>query len=86
MVKPNVTVWSNMCLGLQQAGLPATIAHCISLLPADIRGMFWANIGLIGGTTKFHGFRERLYVLTPELNVTRLNMWTQPHRAANVGA
>lgn len=47
-------------IGLQQAGLPATIAHCISLLPADIRGMFWANIGLIGGTTKFHGFRERL--------------------------
>jgi actin-related protein len=24
--------------------------------------MFWANIGLIGGNTKFPGFRTRLYV------------------------
>jgi len=24
--------------------------------------MFWANIGLIGGSTKFPGFKERLQV------------------------
>ncbi|KDQ62817.1 hypothetical protein JAAARDRAFT_122230 [Jaapia argillacea MUCL 33604] len=47
-------------IGLQQVGLPATIAHSISLLPEDIQGLFWANIGLIGGSTKFPGFRERL--------------------------
>ncbi|KAF5311711.1 hypothetical protein D9611_009471 [Ephemerocybe angulata] len=47
-------------IGLDQAGLPATIAHCISLLPADVQGMFWANIGLIGGNTKFPGFKQRL--------------------------
>ena len=47
-------------IGLDQAGLAATISFSISLLPSDLQGMFWANIGLIGGTTKFNGFRERL--------------------------
>ncbi|RXW25338.1 hypothetical protein EST38_g470 [Candolleomyces aberdarensis] len=47
-------------IGLEQAGLPETIAHCISLLPEDLQGMFWSNIGLIGGNTKFPGFRQRL--------------------------
>uniref|UniRef100_A0A8H7XR10 Actin-like protein ARP6 n=1 Tax=Psilocybe cubensis TaxID=181762 RepID=A0A8H7XR10_PSICU len=47
-------------IGLDQAGLSSTIAHSISLLPTDLQGMFWANIGLIGGNTKFSGFRDRL--------------------------
>ncbi|KIM40974.1 hypothetical protein M413DRAFT_72674 [Hebeloma cylindrosporum] len=47
-------------IGLDQAGLPATISHSISLLPRDLQGMFWANIGLIGGNANFQGFRERL--------------------------
>ena len=61
-----VFLWLGSCLililglGLDQAGLAATISFSISLLPSDLQGMFWANIGLIGGTTKFSGFRERL--------------------------
>jgi actin-related protein 6 len=55
----------NPIIGLDQAGLPATIAHSISLLPSDLQGMFWANIGLIGGNAKFQGFRERLSVPCP---------------------
>ncbi|KAG7445611.1 actin-like protein ARP6 [Guyanagaster necrorhizus] len=47
-------------IGLNQVGLAGTIAHSISLLPEDLQGMFWANIALIGGNTKFPGFRERL--------------------------
>lgn len=47
-------------IGFEQSGLAATIAYSISLLPADLQGMFWANIGLIGGNTKFPGFKERL--------------------------
>ena len=47
---------------MDQAGLAATISFSISLLPSDLQGMFWANIGLIGGTTKFRGLRERLWV------------------------
>jgi hypothetical protein len=46
--------------GLEQSGLAATVAESISLLPDDLRGMFWANIGLIGGNTNFPGFYERL--------------------------
>jgi actin-related protein len=46
--------------GLHQSGLAATIAASVALLPDDLQGMFWANIGLIGGTTKFSGFHERL--------------------------
>jgi actin-related protein 6 len=47
-------------IGLEQSGLAATVAASISLLPHDLRGMFWANIGLIGGSTNFPGFYERL--------------------------
>ncbi|KAJ6476898.1 actin-related protein Arp6 [Mycena sanguinolenta] len=47
-------------IGLEQSGLPQTIATSISLLPNDLQGMFWANIGLIGGNTKIPGFRRRL--------------------------
>ncbi|KAI0079499.1 actin-like protein ARP6 [Panus rudis PR-1116 ss-1] len=47
-------------IGLEQSGVAATIAHSISILPEDLQGMFWSHIGLIGGSTKFPGFRERL--------------------------
>ncbi|KAJ7065723.1 actin-related protein Arp6 [Mycena amicta] len=47
-------------IGMNQAGLAETIAASIALLPEDIQGLFWANIGLIGGNTKFVGFRSRL--------------------------
>lgn len=50
------------CLGLDQSGIAATIASSIAQLPEEIQGLFWANIGLIGGNTKFPGFRERLCV------------------------
>lgn len=47
-------------LGLDQAGLASTIAYSISILPSDLQGMFWANIGLIGGNAKLPGLHERL--------------------------
>ncbi|KAI0372330.1 actin-like protein Arp6 [Pilatotrama ljubarskyi] len=47
-------------IGLEQAGISTTVAACISLLPEDLQGMFWANIGLIGGNTALPGFRQRL--------------------------
>jgi actin-related protein 6 len=48
-------------LGLDQSGLAGTVLASISSLPEDLQGMFWANVGLIGGNTKLPGFRERLY-------------------------
>ncbi|KAF8887162.1 actin-related protein Arp6 [Infundibulicybe gibba] len=51
-------------IGMEQPGLPATIAFSISLLPKEIQGMFWANIGLIGGNTMLPGFCKRLFVQT----------------------
>ncbi|KAH7885477.1 actin family [Phlebopus sp. FC_14] len=47
-------------IGLKQSGLAGTIAASIASLPEELQGMFWANIGLIGGNTKFPGLRERL--------------------------
>jgi len=46
--------------GLSQAGLASTVAFSISQLPADLQGMFWENIGLMGGNVKLPGFRKRL--------------------------
>ncbi|KZV77066.1 actin-like protein ARP6 [Peniophora sp. CONT] len=63
-------------LGLQQAGLAQTVAQSIALLPEELQGMFWANIGLIGGNCKLPGFAKRLLAelrpLTPseyEVNI-----------------
>jgi len=47
-------------LGFDQMGLAAAIAFSIGLLPEELHGLFWANIGLIGGNTKFPKFRVRL--------------------------
>ncbi|KAF7791485.1 hypothetical protein EIP86_002501 [Pleurotus ostreatoroseus] len=47
-------------IGLEQVGIASAIADSISTLPEDLQGMFWANIGLIGGSTKFPGFQARL--------------------------
>ncbi|KAH9980073.1 actin family [Lactifluus volemus] len=47
-------------IGLHQAGLGEAIVQSINLLPEDLQGMFWANIGLIGGSTNFPGFASRL--------------------------
>jgi hypothetical protein len=37
--------------GLHQAGLGEAIGQSINLLPEDLHGTFWVNIGLIGGST-----------------------------------
>ncbi|KAF8625937.1 hypothetical protein AX17_006663 [Amanita inopinata Kibby_2008] len=47
-------------LGLEQIGLAGAISLSIGSLPEDLQGLFWANIGLIGGNTKFPNFRSRL--------------------------
>jgi len=47
-------------LGLDQSGLAATVAISIALLPEDLQDLFWANIGVIGGNSKFPGFSRRL--------------------------
>ncbi|WOO80535.1 Actin-like protein ARP6 [Vanrija pseudolonga] len=47
-------------IGLNQTGLPETIAYVISTLPPDIQGMFWANIGIIGGLGNVEALGERL--------------------------
>lgn len=50
----------NLVVDLNQAGLPETIAHSIAALPAEVQGMFWANIKCVGGNTAFKGFAGRL--------------------------
>ena len=47
-------------IGMNQGGIAEAVADSIESLPEDVRGMFWANVGLIGGNVKFEGFEERL--------------------------
>ncbi|THH10060.1 hypothetical protein EW146_g8492 [Bondarzewia mesenterica] len=56
----NASLMDGLLAGMEQSGVAASIAQSITLLPEDLRGMFWANIGLIGGNTKFPGFGARL--------------------------
>lgn len=46
-------------LGLQ-LGLADTIAHVIGLMPEDEQGLFWANIGFMGGLTLTGNLGDRL--------------------------
>jgi actin-related protein 6 len=50
----------NNYLGLDQSGLADTIAASIFSLPVDLQGIFWANIGLIGGNFDIPGIETRL--------------------------
>jgi actin-related protein 6 len=49
-------------IGLKQSGLPETIALVISMMPAELQGMFWAHIGVFGGLGNIPDFGERLCV------------------------
>ncbi|KAG8743555.1 Actin- protein 6 [Ceratobasidium sp. 414] len=48
-------------VGLAQRGLVETVAHSIESLPEEMRGVAWANIGLVGGNCLFDGFEQRLF-------------------------
>lgn len=45
---------------MDQAGLAETVGNVISELPTELQGMFWANIGLIGGNFNLPGIETRL--------------------------
>jgi len=60
--------------GLDQIGLAQAIAHSISLLPEELQGMFWCNIGVIGGNVKFPGFVPRLCVKSDSYQSLRFSL------------
>ena len=47
-------------IGMQQEGLPATILQSLYSLPDGLLQPFLANILVVGGSSKFPGFMERL--------------------------
>lgn len=55
-----VTRDRNLTEGLNQIGLADTIADIISEMPEELRGMYWANIGIFGGLGYVDALGERL--------------------------
>ncbi|OCF32584.1 actin-like protein ARP6 [Kwoniella heveanensis BCC8398] len=47
-------------IGINQSGLPETINHVISMMPEELRGMYWAHIGIFGGLGNIEALGERL--------------------------
>ncbi|EJT99322.1 actin-domain-containing protein [Dacryopinax primogenitus] len=47
-------------IGLPQAGLAECVQQAIAALPEEARALAWYNIGVIGGSTMFNGFCQRL--------------------------
>ena len=41
-------------------GLPETVDYVISMMPEELRGMYWANIGIFGGLGNVLNLGERL--------------------------
>lgn len=59
-------------------GIPETVAHVIEQFPTEIQGMFWANIGLIGGVAATEGIGERLFVsflVCHNSSMTLIRLW-----------
>jgi actin-related protein 6 len=61
-------------VGMKQAGLPETVLQSLSSLPSGLWPVMLANIIVVGGTAKFDGFAERLYVgKVPHVVLCRAN-------------
>ncbi|SCV69178.1 BQ2448_2198 [Microbotryum intermedium] len=67
---------------LNQQGLSECIATCINSLPIQLQGLFWSNIILVGGSTLFPGFQERLYTelraLAPQDSYVQVRLSKEP--------
>ena len=53
-------------IGMKQASLPETVMQSLSGLPQGLWPSMLSNILVVGGTAKFEGFIERLYVESPQ--------------------
>lgn len=47
-------------IGLPQGGIPEVIVQTINQCPAYLQGPMYSNILLVGGNTKFAGYKERI--------------------------
>lgn len=47
-------------IGIQQAGIPEAITQSINACDAELHGLLYANIILVGGNTNIPGYRERM--------------------------
>lgn len=48
-------------VGMRECGVAELVYRCINRIPLEIRPFFSQQIILIGGSSKFKGFKERLY-------------------------
>jgi hypothetical protein len=49
-------------IGIDQAGIAEAIVQSVNETCSDLHELFYGNIILMGGSTLFPGFKERLYV------------------------
>ena len=77
-------------VGSPQAGLAEACVSAVNACGADIRGLLWSNVVLVGGGAACPGMRERLTAelrpLVPDTFSLNLSLPAQPERAAWRGA
>ena len=49
-----------VCAGLPQGGIAEAVKQSIECCAQEIQPLLWANILLVGGSTKIQGFKDRL--------------------------
>lgn len=49
-------------IGMQSMGIPEMLAKCIKKCPETEWDDLMRNIVLVGGNTRFPGYKERLYI------------------------
>lgn len=77
-------------IGINQAGIAETIVQSVKEICGDLHELFYGNIVLMGGSTLFPGFKERLYdelrPLVPEEYQIKISMSKDPICTAWRGA
>jgi len=77
-------------VGSPQAGLAEACVSAVNACGADIRGLLWSNVVLVGGGAACPGMRERLTAelrpLVPDTFSLNVSVPAQPERAAWRGA
>jgi len=73
-----------LMLGSKQGGIAEAIIQAVEASPEDLRPLLFANIVVVGGTSKLPGFQERLFVspLSRLINVVREKSYRWPLQIA----
>lgn len=69
-------------IGMDQCGIAEAAIQSVNLMPEEVRSMLLANVVLVGGTSNFNGYRQRVHTelqsFAPQGNILRIGLPDDP--------